>query len=367
MIHPEDVEQVRQTNINSAKRLESFDIEFRLLPPSGCLRWVRAVSYPEQQSNGDVVWNGFVLDITAQKATEAALKESEHRYMSLVEASPVGIFWFDSTGQCTYVNARWSEMTGRQAEAAMGKKWLQTIHPDDQEHTILSWNRWVETREPGTPYQNEARIVRLDGSIRWFYCLIVPEIDTSGSLVGYIGSLTDITARKKAELSLHYSEETFRHFAENNHAVVWIGRPGSLDNLYVNPAYERIWGRSCQSLREQPDSWLEAIHPDDRDHIRKRLQQERQGEHSSVEYRIVRPDGSVRWIADWGFKIRNQAGEVYLYGGMAEDITARKQAEQKIREQAALLEVTRDAILVRDLECRILYWNRGAERLYGWS
>lgn len=74
MIHPEDREKVHQTNLNSAQQLEIFDIEFRLLPPSGCLRWVRAVSQPERQANGDVIWDGFVLDITARKQAELALQ-----------------------------------------------------------------------------------------------------------------------------------------------------------------------------------------------------------------------------------------------------------------------------------------------------
>jgi PAS domain S-box-containing protein len=295
-----------------------------------------------------------------------ALEKSTHRYMSLIEASPVGIFCLDTTGQCTYVNTRWSEMTGRPAEAGMGMEWLQIIHPEDQEPRILSWNQWVQTGEPGTPYQNEGRIVRPDGTIRWFYCLIFPEINSNGSLVGYIGFLTDITTRKQAEIALQQSEEKFRHFAENSHAVVWIAQPTSLDNVYVNPAYETIWGRSRQSLKDRPDSWLDAIHPDDRERVRTKLEQQRQGETSDAEYRIVRPDGSVRWIWDWGFAIRNEMGQVYRYGGIAEDITTRKQAEEKIREQAALLDITTDAIFVRDLKCCILYWNGGAERLYGW-
>jgi PAS domain S-box-containing protein len=178
----------------------------------------------------------------------------------------------------------------------------------------------------------------------------------------------------QANLLLQESEATFRHFAENSHAVLWIAQPTSVDCLYVSPAYEKIWGRSRQNLIDCPDSWMDAIHPDDRDQVRTKLEQQRQGESSNVEYRIVRPDGSVRWIWDRGFAIRNEAGEVYRFGGIAEDITDRlrveddrNHAEQKIREQAALLDITSDAIFVRDLDHHILYWNRGAERLYGWQ
>lgn len=202
MVHPEDTPRLREINLRSAQQLESFDIEFRLLPPSGQLRWVRAVSQPERQVNGDIIWDGFVLDITAQKTTKAALQESELRYKSLIEASPTGIFWFDATGQCTYVNDRWSEMTGRPAETAMGLGWLEAIHPDDQEPTIDAWDEWVQTRAPKSFYQNEARFLRPDGSHVWAYCLVVPELDANGTLLGYVGSLTDVTDRKQAESRL---------------------------------------------------------------------------------------------------------------------------------------------------------------------
>jgi PAS domain S-box-containing protein len=219
MIHPDDMERVRQVNLRSAERLERFDVEFRLLPPSGCLRWVRAVSQPERQPNGNVIWDGLVLDITDQKQTAATLEKSERLYASLTEASPIGIFGFDAAGQCTYVNPRWSEMTGRPAVAAMGTGWLQTIHPDDQEPTLLAWNQWAAMGEFGTPYRNEARIVRPDGSICWIYCLILPEISSDGSVVGYIGSLTDITDRKQAELLLQQQIQREQLLTEISHEI----------------------------------------------------------------------------------------------------------------------------------------------------
>lgn len=145
-------------------------------------------------------------------------------------------------------------------------------------------------------------------------------------------------ARDEMEVALKQSEEKFRHFAETTNAVIWIAEPDSLNNLYVSPAYEAIWGRSRQSLIEHPDSWLEAIHPSDRDHVKAKLEEQRQGETSYVEYRIMQPDGSIRWIWDWGFAIRNDAGQVYLYGGVAEDITARKQTEITLMAREAQLQ-----------------------------
>jgi PAS domain S-box-containing protein len=375
MIHPEDGPRVHQANLRSAQQLEPWDIEFRLLPPSGCVRWVRAMSQPARQSNGDVIWDGLVLDITAEKTTQAALQESEYHYRSLAEASPVGIFWLDAMAQCTYVNARWSEMTGVSAEVGMGLGWLQTMHPDDREPTMRAWEQWVQIGETAKPFQNEGRILRPDGSIVWFYCLILPEIDSHGSLLGYIGSLTDISDRKQAEQALQQSEEKFRHFAENSRAAIWIAQATSLENLYVSSAYETTWGRSCQSLRDEPTSWLDAIHPDDRDRVQTKLEQQRQGETSNTEYRIVRPDGSVRWIWDWGFPIRNEAGQVYRYGGIAEDITDRKQLELSLQASEAKLSRILDSAIASINSFRVFsngdwqynYFSAGCEAVFGYT
>jgi len=101
-------------------------------------------------------------------------------------------------------------------------------------------------------------------------------------------------ARDQAEVALKRSEDKFRHFAENTHAVIWMAEPQTLDKLYVSPAYESIWGRSRQSLMERPTSWMEAIYPDDLHLIQAKLEHQRQGESTHLEYRILGPDGSIR-------------------------------------------------------------------------
>jgi len=102
--------------------------------------------------------------------------------------------------------------------------------------------------------------------------------------------------------------------------------------LYVSPGYERVWGRSCQSLYEQPKSFAEAIHAEDRPRVLAALERERRGEPYEEEYRVVRPDGSVRWVQDRGFAVRNERGEFYRLAGLAEDITEQRQLEEQFRQ-----------------------------------
>ncbi len=135
--------------------------------------------------------------------------------------------------------------------------------------------------------------------------------------------------RQRAEEALRSSEERFRELAENINEVFWASDPDKQRILYVSPAYEAIWGRSCASLYQSPLTWVEAIHPDDRARVAEsaRLRQVT-GEYNEV-YRILRPDGSHRWIRDRAFPVRDENGRVYRIVGTAEDITEQKRMESQ--------------------------------------
>ncbi len=127
------------------------------------------------------------------------------------------------------------------------------------------------------------------------------------------------------------SEARFRQLAENINEVFWITDPTKNQMLYVSPAYEAVWGRFCASLIEYPGTWLEAIHPEDRDRVLEAaLNRQVNGEYDET-YRIVRPDGSLRWIHDRAFPIRDASGKVYRIVGVATDMTRQRNLEQQFR------------------------------------
>lgn len=182
-------------------------------------------------------------------------------------------------------------------------------------------------------------------------------------------------SKRRAEtnlVSLQESEEQFRQLSENIYEVFWMADRVSDRILYISPAYERIWGRSCQSLRGNPHSYLEAIHPDDRESAIATFNQQRQGQTTSVEYRVIQPDGTIRWVWDRGFPIFDQAGKVYRVAGVAEDITERKQAEQERlqllqREQQARAEVELQRSYLHGLLMQapaFICIHRGPEHVY---
>jgi two-component system, cell cycle sensor histidine kinase and response regulator CckA len=143
--------------------------------------------------------------------------------------------------------------------------------------------------------------------------------------------------RIEAEQAFRESEERFRQLAENiTESVFWMSDPTALEMLYVSPAYERIWGRSCANLYANFMDWIDAIHPEDRQHVHTNFfEHSLQGDYDE-EYRIVRPDGSIRWIRDRGFPIQDRVGVPYRVVGIAEDITNRKLTEAALRRTERL-------------------------------
>jgi len=149
-----------------------------------------------------------------------------------------------------------------------------------------------------------------------------------------------IAARVQAECALRDSEERFRQLAEHIREVFWVYGIVEERWLYVSPAYEDLWGHPVQSLLDRPLEWIETVHPDDQPRVRAAHLEKLESGVLDQEYRIIRPDGAVRWIWDRGFPIRDAMGHVYRIAGLAEDITARKLAEDQLRRQQVELAKT---------------------------
>ncbi len=141
----------------------------------------------------------------------------------------------------------------------------------------------------------------------------------------------DMDRRRRAEAKLSESEEQFRQLAENIDQIFWMATLDLKRMIYVSPTYERVWGCTCASLYERPQSFFDAIHPDDRDRVIASQANKAQGGYDE-EYRIIRPDGSVRWIWARAFPVRDAAGAAYRIAGISVDITDRKKIDQMKNE-----------------------------------
>jgi PAS domain S-box-containing protein len=174
--------------------------------------------------------------------------------------------------------------------------------------------------------------VRKDGSPVDVSLTLSPIRNSAGDVTGVAAITHNISARKRAEAALRKSEEQFRQLAENIREVFFVHTPAPARMTYVSPAYEEIWGRSREEVCARPAAWIESIHLEDRDRAAAVFEKSQRGAATDTEYRIVRPDGSVRWIRNRTFPITDSDGRFYRVVGTAEDITERKLVEEATRQ-----------------------------------
>ena len=169
------------------------------------------------------------------------MRESEERFRNMADNAPVMIWVTGPDKRFTFVNKAWLEFTGRTMDQELGTGWAVGLHPDDHQRCYETFSSAFDARRS---FHLECRLRRKDGEYRTILCRGIPRFAPGGNFAGYIGSDIDIT-----ELQ---SEERFRQLAENIHEVFWMTDPQTTQLLYISPAYEQVWGRSCQSLYEQP-------------------------------------------------------------------------------------------------------------------
>ncbi|GAB1541807.1 hypothetical protein NUACC21_44800 [Scytonema sp. NUACC21] len=225
-----------------------------------------------------------------------------------------------------YANPKFEQMFGYDSGELNGQH-VSIVNYENEHMTAEEVNQAIRSavleNEEAT---YEVHNVKKDGTPFWCRatCSVFKHPEYGDVLVAVH---QDITDRKRIEEALRESEEKFRQLAENIQTVFWMTDIHYKQFLYISPVYETIWGMSCESLYQNFSFWLDAIHPDDRQCVEIVFMEQRT-EQYDVKYRIIRPDGSIRWIRDRAFPIKNELGEIVRIAGLAEDITEQQKIEQ---------------------------------------
>jgi PAS domain S-box-containing protein len=279
-----------------------------------------------------------IEDITKHKQLEILLSESEERYRRLFETADDGILLLEKReGNITHANPAIIEMLGYTKEECIGKKLKDiglSLVVDDIKMILQELDKNSIIYYDNVPVQNKVG--------QTFYADIYM-VDRARLIQC---NIRNISARQAAQEALRESEERFRLITETMTEVFWIADVPIEKMLYVNPAYELVWGRSCKSFYENPRSFLDAVHPEDLERVLATLEIEKGGQPFDHKYRITRPDGSIRWIWDRGFPTQDKTGKVIRYVGVAADITERKRTEEALTESEKRLRSLSSQLLV---------------------
>jgi PAS domain S-box-containing protein len=304
----------------------------------------------------------FIKDVAEQRMAEELLQESEERFRLLSEAAIEAII-IHKDGVLLKANNQFFKMFGYKPKELLG---IQVVPRVIANGSIEFVKKQIESKA-STPYEAMGR--RKDGD-RFPILCHAKMIKYQGSEVRVV-SISDLSYQKEAERALRESEERFREMAQHIREVFWLFDWISQKVIYVSPAYEEIWGRSVEDLHERYEEWGESIYPDDLTYAEESFAKIAQSGGGEIrEYRIVRPDGTIRWISDKGFAINDENGNVYRIAGIAADITERKLAQQALQESEekfrTVAEQSPNMIFINK-GGKIVYVNQKCEEMMGYK
>ncbi|HSL43176.1 MAG TPA: PAS domain S-box protein [Anaerolineales bacterium] len=374
-VHPDDRALVQEGVAHAIATKQPYTLEHRIRRSDGEERVVQEhaeIFFDESGKPTRIV--GAVQDITERKQVEEAMRESEVRLKRAQEIAHLGSWELD------LVNDRltWSDEVYRifglqpQEFKATYEAFLDAVHPEDRAAVDAAYTESIQ--EGKDSYEIEHRVVkRSNGEVRIVHEKCEHFRNQDGQIVRSIGMVHDITDRKKVEEALREAEIKYRTLVENiPNAVTYMDSlDPAIGTFYVSPQIETMLGYTVKEWQDNPRSWHEHLHPQDRDRLLSSdFQHEVSGEPFSLEYRLIARDGRTVWVRDEAVMIRDSSGKPQFSQGIMIDITERKKAEEALRESeerfSKAFHSSPDAIIIsRMSDGLIIEVNEGWRALFG--
>jgi PAS domain S-box-containing protein len=323
-----------EKDLQMAREEGRFEEEDWRLRRDGSQFFANVVITPLKDENGQL--RGFAKitrDITERRSTEQALAASQERYNLAVQGSHDGIWdWDLANDKVFYSDIAYQQLGYEQDEIDVSNRQALSslVHPDDLPLVLEAIKGHLELKKP---YDIEYRLRTKSGDYKWIHSRGQAVWDDSGKPTRFTGSHRDITQRIQDQERIKLSESRFRQMAETIKEIFWITDARGSTPVYVSPAYEQIFGRTIESLFQNPSQFFEATHVEDREKLAKTIRKQREVDYScEIEYRITRPSGEVRWLWARLCSIVDGSGKIIGLSGVTNDITDRKEAEVRVSE-----------------------------------
>ncbi len=372
LVHPDD-RQVMHDYLNT-EVLENrgrFDKEYRIVRYNdGHECWVHGLGELEYDERGEPArMIGTIQDVTARVRVDRKLKESEQRFRTLAASSPVGIFLDDAQGKAIFVNDECARLVGLSPEECLGSDWVASIHPDDRERVV---KRWQKSIEEGSVFEQEHRWLHKDGQVNWTLAMAAPVKDEAGHLSHFVGTLVDLTERKRAEKKLRLREQQLGLIYDSTAEILFhLGVEGGLHYrfLTVNSAFLKATGLTAEEVVGKtideviPESSLKLV----RSNYEKAV---REGRIVSWEESSEYPTGPRTGIVSIA-PIFDESGNCTYLVGSVHDITDQKKSQTTLEVVHSQLRLSIDrmpiAYILWDTEGKVLEWNPAAETIFGFT
>lgn len=300
-------------------------------------------------------------EIEIRERAEEALRENNERFLTLARIAPVGIYYTDSEGDVAYGNETFNKISGLDTTQAESYGWADAVHPEDRFRALAQWREAAKTREPT---RVEFRFQRLDGTISWVIGQMASRQADNGEISGYVGTITDVTEYKQAEEALRRITAEQEMILENAHIGIVFMKGGLCQRM--NSYAQNLFGWELSEILGSNSEKFFASHEDFEQAWAEAGELFSQGKPYQREGFMKRKDGSLFWCRNLGIMVDPQdpeLGEIWL----AEDITERKEAEEKLLEQAQILDQIQDGVIVMDFDGCITGWHAGAEKVTGYT
>jgi two-component system, cell cycle sensor histidine kinase and response regulator CckA len=337
-----------------------MSVEYRVRARDGRLVWVRDIGEVVRTDDGVLSVHGFLTDVTREKELERALAAERAQAEAFFRDSPLGLGITDEEGRYVRVNAALARLTGMSPEEHVGRT-LKEIAPHIAEHVAPLLEHVQQTGE--SIYQQEVDVALPDGE----HHMVASFFPIEGDGETHYGRIvTDITPQRQAEADRAAAEQRYRELVEQLPLVTYVNELNPVSNaIYVSPQIEELFGYPAEDWIDDPEIWNRVIHPDDLAMVDRGEQAARDArEPFELEYRIVRSDGTVRWVLDLMETIFAPDGRPLYERGFFVDVTARRENERLFR---SVFDNAFEAMLIAGDDGRYVDVNPAACKLYGRS